>query len=102
MQCSAYLHSVLQHLTPKPLRIVSPVCSVLQELALKQLLQHQMLPYLIAGPAAVAVAVDRASRVLAELSTVEGLIQGNCRFWQEYWLSCRRVADRYLSHMLKH
>ena len=51
-------------------------CSVLQDLALKQLLQHQMLPYLIAGPADVAVAVDRASRVLAEISTVEGLIQG--------------------------
>lgn len=58
---------------------VCPTCSVLQDLALDQLLQKQMLPYLIAGPAAVSVAVDRASRVLDELSTVGGLIQGRCR-----------------------
>lgn len=43
---------------------------------MKQLLQTQMLPYLVAGPAAISVAVDRASRVMAELSTVQGLIQG--------------------------
>ena len=45
---------------------------------MKQLLQSQMLPYLIAGPAAVSVAVDRGSRVMTELSTVQGLIQGQC------------------------
>lgn len=59
-------------------KLVLPTCSVLQDLAIHQLLQNQMLPYLIAGPAAVSVAVDRASRVMAELSTVQGLIQGQC------------------------
>ena len=62
----------------KVLEVVLPTCSVLQDLAMKQLLQNQVLPYLIAGPAAVSVAVDRASRVMAELSTVKGLIQGQC------------------------
>lgn len=60
---------------------------MLQDLAIKQLLQNQMLPYLIAGAAAVSVAVDRASRVMAELSTVQGLIQGQCNA-SEWALIC--------------
>lgn len=52
------------------------MCSVLQDLALNQLLQKQLLPYLRAGAAAVLLAVDRASRVMAELTSVKGLIQG--------------------------
>ena len=53
------------------------ICSVLQDLALTQLMQKQLLPYLRAGAAEVPVAVDRATRVLKAVSSVEGLTQGN-------------------------
>ncbi len=52
------------------------MCSVLQDLALVQLMQKQLLPYLRAGAAAVPVAVDRAARVLSDITRVKGLTQG--------------------------
>ena len=51
-------------------------CSVLQELALVQLMQKQLLPYLRAGAASVPVAVDRASRILTDTARLKGLTQG--------------------------
>ncbi len=51
-------------------------CSVLQDLALVQLMQKQLLPYLRAGSASVPVAVDRASRVLTDIARLKGLTQG--------------------------
>ncbi len=51
-------------------------CSVLQDLALVQLMQKQLLPYLRAGAASVPVAVDRASRVLTDIARLKGLTQG--------------------------
>ena len=51
-------------------------CSALQDLALQQLMQKQLLPYLRAGAAAVPVAVDRASRVLGCMTQVKGFVQG--------------------------
>lgn len=50
--------------------------SVLHDLALVQLVQKQLLPYLRAGAASVPVAVDRASRVMKEVTSVKGLTQG--------------------------
>lgn len=53
--------------------------SVLQDLALVQLMQKQLLPYLRAGAASVPVAVDRASRVLADIARLKGLTQGSAK-----------------------
>lgn len=63
------------------------ICSVLQDLALTQLMQKQLLPYLRAGAAEVPVAVDRATRVLSAVSRVEGLTQGNVRLPYQH-LTC--------------
>ena len=73
---------------------------MLQDLALNQLMLKQMLPYLRAGAAAVPVAVDRAGRVMAELSSIKGLIQGTVatvisatrRQASNYGLSCDVLA----------
>ena len=59
-----------------PLLSLLLCCSVLQDLALVQLMQKQLLPYLRAGAASVPVAVDRASRVLADIAQLKGLTQG--------------------------
>ncbi|DBA84127.1 TPA: hypothetical protein ACH3X1_006603 [Trebouxia sp. C0004] len=53
--------------------------SVLQDLALVQLMQKQLLPYLRAGAASVPVAVDRASRVLTDIAQLKGLTQGSAK-----------------------
>lgn len=52
------------------------VCSVLQDLALVQLLQKQLLPYLRASSGNLAVAIERSSRLLSQIAPAAAFLQG--------------------------
>lgn len=74
--CAGSAEAQIRQQTDIPASSLRWFCSVLQDLALAQLLQKQLLPYLRASSGNIVVAVERASRVVSTPAPASSLMQG--------------------------